>query len=128
MTTDLARLASGKYVLLTTYRKSGEPVPTPVWVARDDDELVVWTTTNSGKVKRIRRESAVDVAPCDLRGKPQGDAVSGHARLLEADDTECVRRLIARKYGVLGWLTIFGSRLRRGNTGTIGIAITLTRP
>jgi PPOX class probable F420-dependent enzyme len=51
----LDELGSAKYVSLTTYRKDGTAVPTPVWMVRDGDELAVWTNARTGKVKRIRR-------------------------------------------------------------------------
>lgn len=120
------RLAAGNYLLLTTFRRSGTAVPTPVWAAREGAELFVWTAAESGKVKRIRNGGAVELRECDLRGNPKGpDAVPGTARLLDEAATEHVRDLIKAKYGVLGRITLFGSRLRRGRTGTIGIAITL---
>ncbi|MGK5676415.1 PPOX class F420-dependent oxidoreductase, partial [Micromonospora sp. URMC 106] len=79
--TTLDRLASEKYVLLTTFRKDGRAVPTPVWAVRDGDALAVWSAADSGKVKRIRRSGDVTVAPCDVRGRPHGEAVPAHATL-----------------------------------------------
>ncbi len=117
-------LRAARYLLLTTFRRDGTAVPTPVWVATDGADLVVWTASGSGKVKRIRRDGGVRVAPCTARGKPLGDAVPARARVLDAAGTERVRGLIARRYGVLGWLAIKGSLLRRGRTGTVGIAVT----
>ncbi|GAA3864063.1 PPOX class F420-dependent oxidoreductase [Saccharothrix violaceirubra] len=116
-------LGREKYVLLTTYRKSGEGVPTPVWVGEEDGALYVWSTADAGKVKRIRRDGRVHIGPCDLRGRPTGDQVEAHAELLDAEGSEFSRRLIARKYGLLGRLTLLGSRLRRGRQGTIGIRV-----
>ncbi|WP_127784341.1 PPOX class F420-dependent oxidoreductase [Rhodococcus sp. X156] len=122
---ELDRLGTAKYVLLTTRRRDGTTVPTPVWVAHDGAALVIWTATDAGKVKRIRRDPAVTVAPCDARGKPRGSAVSGTATVLDADATERVRQLIQRKYGIAGRVAILGSRLRRGRSGTVGVAVTL---
>ncbi|WP_106401579.1 PPOX class F420-dependent oxidoreductase [Actinocorallia populi] len=121
----LVRLASEKYVLVTTYRKDGRAVPTPVWVVRDGDALGVWTVADSGKVKRVRNRSDVLVAPCDVRGNPTGEAVPGTAELCSEEDTAAYRTLIRSKYGLLGTLTLFGSRLRRGDEGTVGIRIRL---
>ena len=59
--TELDRLAAEKYVLLTTFRKDGRAVPTPVWAVRDGDALAVWTVSDAGKVKRIRRDGRVTV-------------------------------------------------------------------
>jgi len=100
-------------------------VPTPVWVARDEDALVVWSVTDAGKVKRIRRTAKVLVGPCDVRGKPTGDQVPGRAIILDSAGTERVRDLLRKKYGLIGRLTMRGSLLRRGRDGTIGIRITL---
>ncbi|HEV3362229.1 MAG TPA: PPOX class F420-dependent oxidoreductase [Pseudonocardiaceae bacterium] len=125
MTEPLDQLAAAKYLLLTTFRRDGRAVPTALWFAKDGTDLVVWTVSTSGKVKRIRRDGAVTVAPCDLRGNPRGEAVRAHARLLDDTETERVRGLISRRYGVFGWVTVYGSRLRRGAKGTIGVAITL---
>ncbi|MYW50793.1 PPOX class F420-dependent oxidoreductase [Streptomyces sp. SID8376] len=119
------RLGAVKYLLLTSYRKNGTPVATPVWVVRDGDALGVWTAADSWKVKRIRARGDVLVGPCDLRGNPTGDQVPATAEICDADTTARYRQLIARKYGLMGRLTLLGSRLRRGVDGTVGIRITL---
>jgi PPOX class probable F420-dependent enzyme len=123
--TALDRLGSGKYLLVTSYRKNGTPVATPVWVVRDGDTLGVWTAADSFKVRRIRRRSDVLVGPCDLRGNPTGDQVPATAEVADAVTTAHYRDLIARKYGLVGRLTLLGSRLRRGLDGTVGIRVTL---
>lgn len=122
---EIARLGAGKYLLVTTFRRDGRAVPTPVWMARDGESLVVWTVSNSGKVKRIRNSGTVKLAPCSMRGEPQGDEVGGHAVLLDPDGTEQARKLIAVKYGLIGRITMLGSRLRRGSDGTVGIRLTV---
>ncbi|RRQ28924.1 PPOX class F420-dependent oxidoreductase [Rhodococcus sp. Eu-32] len=116
-------MADGKYVSLTTFKKDGTPVATPLWGVREGDRLLVWTTSDSWKVKRIRRNGRVTVAPCTARGKIQGEAQNGFAEILDGPATDKVRRAIARKYGILGWLTVTGSTLRRGKTGTVGISV-----
>ncbi|MFF5014602.1 PPOX class F420-dependent oxidoreductase [Streptomyces sp. NPDC001165] len=123
--TRLDRLGSGKYLLVTSYRKDGTPVATPVWVIRDGDALGAWTPADSWKVKRIRRRADVLVGPCDLRGNPTGDQVPATAEIADAATTARYRALIARKYGIVGRLTLLGSRLRRGLEGTVGIRVTL---
>jgi hypothetical protein len=125
MASDLDRLGVEKYVLLTTFRKDGRAVPTPVWVGRDGDELVVFSAPDAGKVKRIRRDGTVLIAPCDFRGRRKGDDVPGHARLLPEADARRIYALITKKYGLIGWLTSLGSKLRRRRTGPGGIAIVL---
>ncbi|MGJ5894914.1 PPOX class F420-dependent oxidoreductase [Streptomyces niveiscabiei] len=119
-------LAAGKYLLITSYRKNGTGVPTPVWVVPDGDALGAWSAADSWKVKRIRARGDVLVGPCDARGNPTGKQVPGTAEICDAETTARYRTLIARKYGLLGRLTLLGSRLRRGLDGTVGIRITLT--
>jgi hypothetical protein len=123
--TTVERLGAEEYVSLTSYRRDGTPVATPLWVVRDGATLAVWTPTESYKVKRIRRNPTVTVAACDIRGRLRGEPVDGRAEVLSAADTERVRELIRRKYGLRGRLTLFGSRLRRGRAGTTGIRIRL---
>jgi PPOX class probable F420-dependent enzyme len=123
---SLDTLGSGKYVLITSYRKNGTGVATPVWVVRDGQTLGVWTPADSWKVKRIRNRADILVGPCDVRGRPTGDSAPATAEILDAAETAHYRRLLTRKYGILGRITILGSRLRRGESGTVGIRITLT--
>lgn len=128
MSPDVARLAAGKYLLVTTFRKDGTPKPTPVWVVVDGERLAVWTATDTYKVKRIRNNPKVRVAPCDPRGNPTGDEVAATAEVLDQPASDRIRRLIKRRYGMLGWLVVTGSRLRRGTEGSVGVAITVGAP
>ncbi|MGP4042983.1 PPOX class F420-dependent oxidoreductase [Streptomyces sp. 2A115] len=123
--TALERLGAAKYLLITSYRKNGTQVATPVWVVRDGDTLGVWTVADSWKVKRIRNRADVLVGPCDARGNPTGEQVPATAEICDQDVTERYRKLIARKYGVVGRLSLFGSRLRRGKDGTVGIRVSV---
>jgi uncharacterized protein len=125
MADDVEHLGAGKYVLVTTFRRDGTPVPTPVWAVRQGDELIIWTEAHAGKVKRIRNNGAVEVAPCNVRGKMSGPSVKGRARVLDAEESEQARRLIKSKYWVLGRAMVAGSTIRRGKDGTVGIAIQL---
>ncbi|MEU9131388.1 PPOX class F420-dependent oxidoreductase [Kitasatospora sp. NPDC048540] len=121
----LVRLATGSYLLVTTFRKDGTPVPTPVWVVRDGDALGIWTVTGSWKVKRIRNRADVLVGPCDARGNPTGEQYPATAEICTPQRTAAYRTLLRQKYGLLGVVTLLGSRLRRGEDGTTGIRITL---
>ncbi|AZZ56286.1 PPOX class F420-dependent oxidoreductase [Rathayibacter iranicus] len=78
----LAALSDASFVSLTTFRKNGVGVSTPVWIARDGDELIVTTPRHSGKVKRLRNDPRVTLVPCDRRGR-----VADRAAVLEADAT-----------------------------------------
>ncbi|RJQ72943.1 PPOX class F420-dependent oxidoreductase [Pseudonocardiaceae bacterium YIM PH 21723] len=122
---DLERLSSAKYVLVTTYRKNGTAVPTPVWSVVHEGKLAIWTVTDSWKVKRIRNNPQVTVAECTMRGEPTSEAVPGTARVLDDQGASRVRGLINRKYGLAGMAVSWGSVLRRGKSGTVGIEISL---
>ncbi|WNV88320.1 PPOX class F420-dependent oxidoreductase [Umezawaea sp. Da 62-37] len=123
MTTTLDVLARERYVSLTTYRKSGVGVSTPVWHAVDGGELFIWTSPDSGKVKRIRNNGTVALSPCDRRGRVAQGAptVRGTARLLDSADTAEARALLASKYllvRIAEWSTRILGRPKRS-----GIAI-----
>ena len=120
---EIERLAAGKYLSLTTFKKDGSAVATPVWVARDGDELVVITDATSGKAKRIRNNSGVRLAPCDMRGRISGSSVDGVARLTDSTGTKSVAAQLKRKYGLaftaIGWM----EKLRRRSNDSVGIRI-----
>lgn len=125
MTAPFGQAGTAKYVLLTTFRKDGTPVAAPLWAALDGDRLLMWTVADSWKVKRIRKNPAVIVQACDLRGKETyGDPVHGTAAILDQAGSDHARTVITKKYGILGWITVKGSVLRRGRTGSIGLSIT----
>ncbi|GLZ29688.1 PPOX class F420-dependent oxidoreductase [Lentzea sp. NBRC 105346] len=124
----ITELGKSEYLLLTTFRKNGTPVATPVWVAGEGDVIYAWSAKDTGKVKRLRNSGVVEVAPCDFRGNPKGESQPAHATLLSDDESDHVRSLIVKKYGFMGWLTMFGSKIRRGRTGTIGIKIVERQP
>jgi PPOX class probable F420-dependent enzyme len=120
---SLEQLASEKYVLLTTFRRDGRAVPTPIWVMPDGDGMAFWTVRDSGKVKRIRNSGRVTITACDMRGKPRGETVEATARLGDAGDKPRVVKALTRKYGLVGRLSMIGSRLRRGADGTVIILV-----
>jgi PPOX class probable F420-dependent enzyme len=125
MTTPFGQAGTAQYVQLTTFRKDGTPVSSPLWAALDGDKLLMWTVTDSWKVKRLRRNPAVVVQACDVRGKKTyGDPVSGTAQILDTPGSDHARDVVQKKYGLLGWVTVKGSLLRRGKKGTVGLAIT----
>lgn len=95
--TAAARI-SGKYLSITSYRRDGTGVSTPVWFATEDDRLLVMTAVGSGKVKRIRRNPFVTVAACSARGRLRGTPIPARAELLPSTEVERVKRLMGRKY------------------------------
>lgn len=118
-------LGSAKYVSLTTFRRDGTPVPTPVWIARDGGRLLVITGAASGKVKRLRHTARVVVAPCDMRGRVTGSAFDATAHQLDEEGTATANSLISAKYGLMAKLMGLVERLQRRSTDRIGIEINL---
>ena len=94
------QFTSARYLNLTTYRRDGRAVSTPVWFAIEGDHLVIWTAARSGKAKRLRHTDRVTVAPCDLRGRVKGPTVEAIARLLPASDGPRIERLLNQRYGL----------------------------
>lgn len=92
-------LNTEQYVNLTTFRKNGDGVPTPVWFVRDGDKLFIYTQANSGKVKRIRNNAQVTLAACNVRGEAHGELLNAHARILTADESTHIEALFDKKYG-----------------------------
>ncbi len=93
-----ASLAGEEFMLLTTFRPSGEPVPTTVWFAEEDGTIYVTTMTQAKKVKRIRANPHVQLTPSDRVGVPHGATVEAQARVLEEHDWERARAALRRKY------------------------------
>ncbi|MFJ9978981.1 PPOX class F420-dependent oxidoreductase [Streptomyces cyaneofuscatus] len=123
----LQDFARSEYVSLTTFRKDGTPVATPVWAAAEGEVLYVWTRSDSWKVKRLRNNTDVVVTVCDVRGRIADDApkAEGAARLLDADETRAVRKLLARKYTWKFWLVDWPATIARlGKRPHTGIAVT----
>ncbi|HEY1135309.1 MAG TPA: PPOX class F420-dependent oxidoreductase [Nocardioides sp.] len=117
-------LADETYVLLTTFTRDGRAKPTPTWIAPYADGVAVWTVRDSWKVKRVRNSGRVRVQGCDMRGRrTHGPVYEGVGRLLDEEGSAAVARATSRKYGILGRVTVLGSRLRRGRTGTVGIQL-----
>ena len=106
-----SQIRGQKYISLTTFRKTGVGVPTPVWFGEQDAKLYVMTRSDMGKGKRIRNNPQVKVAPCTIRGKVTGPQFSATARLLPPEDHPWARKTINRKY----WLAKLTSPFSRAD-------------
>lgn len=105
-----------QYISLTTFRKSGTPVATPVWFAQEDDKLYVMTLSTSGKIKRLRHTSRVTLAPCTARGEVTGDSSEGNAHILtEEVQAQQADKALSRKYGLFKSFFMFIQRFRSDN-------------
>lgn len=122
-----ADLARARAVLLTTFKRDGTPVATPVWLVVRDGALYATTVATSGKVKRIRHTDRVTIAPCSQRGKVTGPVRDGSARLLDSAETAVVLAAIRRRYGLFDRLFSLINRLQ-GQTEEIAIEISPRSP
>jgi uncharacterized protein len=120
-----AAFAGHKYLNLETFKKSGEGVKTPVWFAAEPSanldssvaKLYVYTIGASGKVKRIRNNPRVKVAPCDMRGRVLGESVDARAEIVTGEEAAHGMQLLNKKY--FPWkqlLDFFASFRRRERT------------
>lgn len=87
-----------KYISLTTFRKTGVGVATPVWFGEQDGKLYVMTRSDLGKAKRIRNNPQVKVAPCTIRGKVTGPEFAASARILPLEEHRSARQTLNGKY------------------------------
>lgn len=108
MPDDVAQFAKSNYVSLETYRKTGVPVKTPVWFVQDVSHrdptitvLYIYSEADAGKVKRIRNNTVVRVAPCNIRGSLRGTWVGGRARICSDEEADHGQELLRQKYGLL---------------------------
>jgi PPOX class probable F420-dependent enzyme len=108
-------LAEEKYVAVTTFRKNGAAVSTPTWIVPlDDGRVGFWTSSASGKYKRLRNNPTLTVQPSDARGRVKAGSapVAGTAELVSAGtDFEAIQRKIRAKYGVMVGISKFFNTL-----------------
>ena len=97
----MTRLKNDKYISLTTFRRTGVAVATPVWFVQDGGHLLVRTGATTGKVKRIRNNAQVTVAPCTGMGKVTGPVWKARATILSAESDRRVSELLGRKHRIM---------------------------
>jgi PPOX class probable F420-dependent enzyme len=114
-TSALEPLADQKTVLLTTYRRDGTGVGTPVHIAVDGERAFVRTWDTTWKLKRLRNNPEVQIAPSTVGGRPTGPAIRVRARVLDGDESEYAAELLARKYPILHGVLIPRLHRLRGN-------------
>jgi PPOX class probable F420-dependent enzyme len=120
---SLTQFANQKYLNMETYRKTGQPVATPVWFSEENGTLYIYSLANAGKVKRIRNNPKVRIVPCDVRGKPKGEWVEAKARILDEHGAALGHQLLNKKYG---WMKRIGdvfSELRQRQRVVIALDI-----
>src|SRR6185437_10770069 len=98
-TGTVAEIAAHKRTLLTTYRRSGVPVSTPVWAAEADGRFYVRSERTAGKIKRLRNDSRVLIAPCTIRGRPLGAPLEARVSVVSEDREQIAEQALVRRYG-----------------------------
>ncbi|HEX3392788.1 MAG TPA: PPOX class F420-dependent oxidoreductase [Solirubrobacteraceae bacterium] len=93
-------IAAHKRALLTTFRRSGVPVSTPVWAAEADGRFYVRSERTAGKVKRLRNDSRVLIAPSTVRGRPLGAPLEARASVVSSEREQIAERALVRRYGL----------------------------
>jgi PPOX class probable F420-dependent enzyme len=113
-----------KYISLETFKKNGEGVKTPVWfaadpasdLAGDGARLYIYTIGNTGKVKRVRNNGHVKIAPCTIKGDPLGDWADANAEIVTGEIASQAMKLLNKKYfplkQILGFFALFSRRER----------------
>jgi PPOX class probable F420-dependent enzyme len=131
----MASLDDEKYIALTTFKRDGSPVTTPVWcVPLGDGKYGFWTSSSSGKAKRIAHTARVTVQPSDGRGKPKAGttAMDATAALVTGPELEGIRSKVEAKYGWQVPMSKFFNRLfelikrKKKPYGDRGVVITLS--
>lgn len=130
----IAQFELAKYLNLETLRKTGVPVRTPVWFVQDVSHTApsitifyVYSEAKAGKVKRIRNNPNVRVAPCNFRGAERGTWIEGRARLCQEREAAHGQQLLRQKYGVLKIVGDFFGTLARHKREVIAVEIALHR-
>lgn len=130
----MADLGRQRYISITTYRRDGSPVATPVWVTGSGGRLYVWTGARTGKARRIRANPQVTLAPCTARGNPTGPAVPATADVVALADRPEIWPLFLAKYGLqlraIMWSGRVSRMLRRESAPAerVFLELTLTDP
>ena len=120
---DLEALFPGRYLSVTSFKRDGTGVATPVWFVSDAGRLFALTDLHSAKVRRMRRDPRVLVASCRADGKLRTAPVPAHAELLTATpELECVQKLLLERYKLSYRMVMLFYRLGRRVRGRPGIA------
>jgi PPOX class probable F420-dependent enzyme len=116
-TTQLHPFTRRRTALLTTYKRDGTPVDTPVTIAVEDDHAFIRTYDRAWKAKRMRNHPAVRLAPSTVGGRPRGPALDARVELLDGGEAEhAARRIAARQPLLQGVLVPLFHRLKHYRT------------
>jgi len=130
-------ISDEKYVTTTTFRKSGTPVATPTWIVPlDGGRVGFWTSSRSGKYKRLRNDPRITLQPADARGrvKAGSQASTGTVQLVTSGaDFDAIQQRVRAKYGVQVPMSKFFNTLGHIGKGKfpygdVGVVVTVTDP
>ena len=117
-------LGKEQCIALTTFRRTGQTVTTPVWFAISLGTIYVETHADAGKLKRLRHTARVTLAPCTYSGKVTGSVSEGNARILtESEESTAASVALAKKYGVMRSLYHFVRNARRMLQGKANVEV-----
>jgi PPOX class probable F420-dependent enzyme, Rv2061 family len=120
---NLSDLSKFKYITIETFRKNGAGVRTPIWFIIYQGLIYFRTDVNSGKVKRIRNNPHVRIAPCDIRGNLKGNWFDGKVKFADLAESSITHSMIDKKYGFITTLIRIFNKIRRTNPVVIAISI-----
>lgn len=120
----LKQFEKQQFINLETYRKNGKAVKTPVWFVQDGNALRIWTQSDSGKVKRIRRDEKVRIVPSTASGEALGQWMDTQAKVLkEAQEVQHTVSLFKKKYGVMFYMFRLLGKLRGATYTTVYVEL-----
>jgi hypothetical protein len=120
---NLSDLSKFKYITIETFRKNGAGVRTPIWFIIYQVLIYFRTDVNSGKIKRIRNNPHVRIAPCDIRGNLKGNWFDGKVKFADSTESSITYSMIDKKYGFITTLIRIFNKIRRTNPVVIAISI-----
>ena len=124
---DFSRFRKEEFLSLETYRKNGQTIKSPMWFAQDNDALYLWTMADTSKVKRIRNNPHVNIAPCKRMGAVTGEWMTAHATI---DDSPIVvaqvEAMLLKKIGLFFRIFRFIDAIRDRQHNSHRICIKLT--
>lgn len=122
MPANTQQFENQSYINLETYRKNNQPIVTPVWFILNDNDIFIVTKEKTGKVKRLKNNNLVRVAPCNYRGVSKGMWVTGKAHFVDSKERSYILQLRDKKYGLKAKIANFFS-MRKGNYVVIAVQV-----
>jgi len=124
---DFSRFRKEEFLSLETYRKNGQTIKSPMWFAQDNDALYLWTMADTSKVKRIRNNPNVNIAPCKRMGEVTGEWMTAHATIEDSPIVVAqVEAMLLKKIGLFFRIFRFIDAIRDRQQNSHRICIKLS--